>query len=1177
MMLRILRILALRVMAMMAMGAVALPAQVTYSVFPAHSEASRITREQPGAYGIATRVHLIVQDSTVAYAVNEITRQAGLRPVYNTTSPLFKKRISVQIRDVLVMNALVIVLKGTGLVAKLTPGGETVVIRVLSDSADGVQARLAAGVVTGRVTDSASGQGLGGVSVRVDGIKNLSAVTSDSGNFALRNVPPGDQVLTARLFGYRSATHEITVVDSQRTTVHIVMVPIPTVLSGVVTTATGLQRKVEVGNDITTLNVDSIMQIAPIQTLTDLLETRVPGLTVLHTSGVPGNPSRIRIRGASSISGNNDPIIVIDGIRVYSNQSDSRNDNLAPGRSGGEPTSAKNSNNGSGVSGTYASPSPLDQIDPNDIETIEVLKGPSATAIYGSDAANGVVVITTKHGHAGPTRWTVALGQGVNWLPGSWPVNYYRFGKDNRLYTTSPSDSLSAPCAWDDLNCVVDSLVAFQALNDPQYSVFSHGSDQTASLTVSGGGQTLQYSLSGSGAGNLGNLKLPGIEQQRYDSIYKSEIPGALVRPDHYTTWGVSGQLTAQPAPTLRVTLQSTLFNSAQQQGSLQQAIVQLEGEYIDPALLGNSNLIQNEMETATSNQVTSTNALTMTWQAKSWLPLSATAGTQTIEKNDVTYIPFGISQLAIGKIDEGTDTTGSYGLGHGTSHNQTLTGGATIPLPHVALAFGGQVYSQTTNDFTDYTNELAPGVSVPTSFLTCVSTQLNTTCTPSPTTLATTAQTTYGVYVQPQIHVWGSLYLNPGFRLDGGNGAASTTSNGLGGLSTFPKIDLSYVAVDQSHPRGWLTLLRPRLAFGFAGTQPDPAAKLRLFGNTASTDVVSVNGTSVVPIVQLSSLGNTQLRPETSRELEGGFDAELWHGRVSMTWTQYDKTRYNAIISLPVAPSVIGSIAEQEVNIGEVRNTGTEVTLNLTVLQRRSLSWFVGANLSNDNNLVVKLAPGFPPNEQLGIVAGYPLFGDWAKPIVAFADVNHNGIIDPNEVLVGDSLQYVGQAEPKYQFNLNSGLTLLNGRLSINATFAYQNGLTQNNAAVAASGAVNFIANAPGTSLATEAAIQAKQVDGSTSLLINGTNVGFIQTVNTFRFNDLSINYMLPPAVSHLFRVPQASIALQGSNLGLHTNYRGIDPDVNAFSTVSSGDETADLGTIPEPRTWWLKLTLGY
>ena len=107
------------------------------------------------------------------------------------------------------------------------------------------------------------------------------------------------------------------------------MVPIPTVLSGVVTTATGLQRKVEVGNDITTINVDSVMRVAPISTVTDLLETRVPGLTVLHTSGVPGNPSRIRIRGASSITGNNDPIVVVDGVRVYASQSDQRNDNLA--------------------------------------------------------------------------------------------------------------------------------------------------------------------------------------------------------------------------------------------------------------------------------------------------------------------------------------------------------------------------------------------------------------------------------------------------------------------------------------------------------------------------------------------------------------------------------------------------------------------------------------------------------------------------------------------------------------------------------------------------------------------------------------------------------------------------------------------------------------------------------
>jgi len=89
-------------------------------------------------------------------------------------------------------------------------------------------------------------------------------------------------------------------------------------------------------------------------------------------------------------------------------------------------------------------------------------------------------------------------------------------------------------------------------------------------------------------------------------------------------------------------------------------------------------------------------------------------------------------------------------------------------------------------------------------------------------------------------------------------------------------------------------------------------------------------------------------------------------------------------------------------------------------------------------------------------------------------------------------------------------------------------------------------------------------------------TSIGAIQTVNTFRFNDLSINYVVPTGLAHVFRAQTMSVALQGSNLALHTNYRGKDPNVNAFSTVSSGDETIDLGGLPQPRTWWLKLSLG-
>ena len=1166
-----------------------LQAQVRYSVFPAVQQTPKPVTESTQPTG--PLVTLDVRDSTVKWVVDELTRQAHLLRMYYGKSPLLGARINVHVTNVPLMDAIAVALRGTGLIAAKSPDGETVLIRLAQGTRSVEHTRAVGGTVTGRVTDSASGAGLSGASVRVEGEKGLSAVTSDSGHFTLKNVPSGDQVISVKLFGYKPVARSVTVVDSQQTTVRIAMVPVPTVLSGVVTTASGTQRKVEVGNDITTINVDSVMRVAPITSVTDLLETRVPGLTVLHSSGVPGAPSRLRLRGASSISGNNDAIIIVDGSRVYGSQSDQRNASLAPSLNGG------NNNGGlaSGI-GRYSAPSPLDQIDPNDIASIEVFKGPSASALYGSDAANGVIVITTKHGRAGPTTWSLSVGQGVNWLPGSWPANYYKFGKHPTPFGQSPyiqvgnaiydRDTLSVLCAWNDLSCQVDSLVRFQALNDPRYSVFNHGSDQTASLTISGGVPTLQYSLSGSGAGTLGNLKLPPIEQRRYNQYYGA-IPSNLVRPDNLTTWGGSGSLTAAPSSTMRVAMQSSLYSSHQRQGSLQGAIPQLEGEYVNNELLttidsavvinrhqslANVPLIVNDVEQNSNDALTTTNSINMEWRPQPWLPLSLMGGISTIERTDQTYIPFGVSDggpqyLALVSVPgvvlrADIDTTGYYGLGHGTSHNQTMEVGTTIPLTplRTQLAVGGNLYSQSTSDFNTYTNQLAPGVSVPTTFITCASRGATIkVCLPSISSQQTTDQATYGWYVEPRLNLSNRFFAAPGFRLDGGSGGTRAS----GGLSAFPKIDFSYLAIDQNRPRGPLTLLRPRLAFGYAGTQPDPAAKLRLF---RADTLAQLSSSIVVPNVDLQTLGNTRLRPETSRELEGGVDLELWRGRISASYTRYDKTRFNALISIPVAPSVVGANQLQEINIGVVRNTGTEMTAQVMVLQSRLLGWTVGGNFSNNNNLLVRLANGVAPDRTLGIVAGYPLFGDWARPIVAFADANHNGIIDRSEIRVGDSLTYVGQANPKYLFNVNSGLTV--GRLRVDATFAFSNGMTQNNAAAVNSQAVNSIGNTPGTSLATQAAIVAAQ---------NGvSDIGFYQTVNTFRFNDLSVSYVLPSSISNRLRVPRASIALQGSNLALHTNYRGIDPDVNAFSTVSGGDETIDLGQIPEPRTWWIKLTLG-
>jgi hypothetical protein len=206
-------------------------------------------------------------------------------------------------------------------------------------------------------------------------------------------------------------------------------------------------------------------------------------------------------------------------------------------------------------------------------------------------------------------------------------------------------------------------------------------------------------------------------------------------------------------------------------------------------------------------------------------------------------------------------------------------------------------------------------------------------------------------------------------------------------------------------------------------------------------------------------------------------------------------------------------------------------------------------------------------------LVPGYPLFGKWVHPIRAFADQNHDDIIEGNEISIGDSLVYVGQPDPKYNLSFNTDVHV--GRLSAHAVFTYQDGMTQTNLAALNSASFMLLGNNPGTPLAYQAAIVATGRILSSGLS-QSTTYGLIQTVDVFRFQSLSINYSLPQSMTTRLKIPRATIALQGSNLGLHSNYRGKDPSVNAFSTVSSGDQTADLGQIPVPRTWQLTIMLG-
>jgi hypothetical protein len=809
--------------------------------------------------------------------------------------------------------------------------------------------------------------------------------------------------------------------------------------------------------------------------------------------------------------------------------------------------------------------------------------------MYGSDAANGVIVITTKHGQAGPTHWTLSPELGLSFQPGGYPVGLYRFG---HYYNGSTQF-----CYLIDLRCTLDSVVPFQALNDPRFAVTTgHGDTHTLSGSVSGGVNALVYSITGSVAQYTGQLQLPAIEAERFTKFHGIAPPAWMQHPDRYTTAGATTVLTLPLAVGERhgtVALTTSLFNSDQQQSSLQTAIAALQATYVDTTTLDEHPLIPDYYTRVTTGSRHFLNALSLNWPLISWLPLTATAGVDFMTRTDQNLTPRDYKPER--------DSIGSFLVQHSTNLVNTVTVSSTIPSRFVRTSVGFNFTGQSRNDLGVTILGLPIGVNSPTrsdgscgsEIAGCMDVAQN-----------TVGAATYGWYIAPLLNIRSRFFITPGLRLDGGTASGDRVATNVGGvripgLNGFPKIDWSWLVLDGSQTENGqnrsslfraFDQLRIRGSFGVAGVQPAPADYLRLF----SALPIELDG-GTQEIVAVNTLGNTTLRPERSREMEGGFEATLFDNRLAFNMSWWVKNRYDAILPVTIAPSVLsvpmtGGTISVDRNIGEVHNSGTDMTIDAQLLERAMVGWHVSAAISHQANRVVKLAPGLAPIEDdinssgavSRIIAGYPLNGYWAKPILGYSDLNQDGIIQPTEVLIGDSLQFVGQEFPNYELTINTDLNLFQGRLGVHTTVAYQNGLTQFNQTATgtsqfSSGSSNagsvFWGNDPSAPLSQQAAYAAFLGSDMYSGGSRGTPYGLIQVVNTLRWQSLSINYVAPASVARLFRARHLEIALQGSNLGLHTNYRGKDPNVNAFST---GERVMDSGQLPMPRTFNLKVSLG-
>jgi TonB-linked SusC/RagA family outer membrane protein len=1087
------------------------------------------------------KVSLDLHGVPLGDALKEINRQARLGLAYSQQLVPVDRPVTIRADSITAGEALRRVLDGTGVQVQV--GATGTVFLVKSEASPEPSAPQRPRYLGGQVVDSATHQPLSGVQIFVRNT-SFSAVTNEAGVYNIRDVPPGRYTVTARLIGYSPVTATVTVTDSALVELSFMLRQSPTRLTELVTTATGPRRRVELGNDITIIDADSVVRNEPVASVTDLLDGRVPGLVVQRTSGVPGDPGRLRLRGTSGVLTNNDPIVVVDGVRIYSQQSGARGTNLA------------NSN--------FAAPSPINQIDPHSIETIEVLKGPSAATLYGADAANGVIVITTKKGRAGPAQWSVSADRGTTFMPGGYPDAYLRFGH-------RPGDGTSVVCPLTESYdgsplhqltsaCVTDSIVQFQALNDPDLTVLNRGARTAATVGVTGGGEAVQYSVTANYEDVLGLVQLPALEVDRYQLAHHGvAAPDWMLRPDQYTNWGVTSRLTAKVSPKADVSLTAMLTRDDQRRSTLEQQLSSLMGTYIDrttgryytPAgsiLQAVDAPLTNYYTRVTENATTFTNGLNFTWRPLSWLTASADAGINVIQREAASLLPRGATFTAV-------DSAGRARAGKGTSVVSTvnLRSIATVPLGagfRLQTAVGANYVDQRTADVV-IAGENLPlgGTSVGAAGKINGATDLE------------VQQATFGWYVEPTL-AHKRFWLSMGLRLDGGNSFGSGVR-----LFSQPKVSPSWLISDEP----WFPLkdlfntLRLRAAYGKAGVQPGPADRLRLYNVPVSNWVDGQTASTTT----LKTFGNTQIRPERSTEFEAGLDADLLADRLTLTVTGYRKTRTDALLSVPVPPSVYGG-GEMLKNIGVIRNTGFEMTLGSQVVRSNLITWGMQLALSHNRNMVVSLAPGVDPffsdpSSGARVAAGFPLNGKWGKPIVGYEDVNGDGILASNEVLYGDSLVYIGPSEPDYTAAMSTTLSLFRGTVNVIADFGFNGGLAQTGV-FSQMLAVTRGMNDPATPLSEQAAvISALAGDGS---FLN------TQTVSMLRFNSLAVQYNVPGGLARRLGARALSVSLQGTNLGLISNYRGKDPGVNGAVT---GNFVRDNGVLPLPRTWQVRVSASY
>src|SRR5215204_397020 len=770
------------------------------------------------------------------------------------------------------------------------------------------------GSIAGKVSDASTGEPLENARVVLTG-PNRVETTGQDGQYTFRGVAPGRYLLRVLRLGYQPTGDTVQVAAGEVVAHNFAMTLSPVQLDELVTTATGQQSRLEIGNSIATIPAAQIAEEAPITEFTNLLSGRAAGVQVLKSSGATGTGTKIRIRGSNSVSLSNEPLYYVDGIRIDA-----------------EP-------NGYAYNIGGQSTSRINDLNPDDIENIEIVKGPSAATLYGIQAANGVVLITTKKGTAGKARWNMFVEQGAVEDPNTYRTNYFGRSDDPEWDTyCTLLDQVNG-------DCVQSRVDAYNPLNDSAERPLEAGHRQQYGLNVAGGGDAATYYLSAEYEGEVGVYRLRGTDFDSVNTATGGNIPKEQLRPNDLDKMTFRANATAKVSPKADLQLSLGYVNSQlglpENDNTLNSVIGSGDGAGVPQDINRGWYLIPAEIYAERNRQGIGrfTGGLTANYRPIEWLSTRATFGYDITNRQDTQFWPTG----EINPSAYPTQNLGEVNVTRGQTSQLSvdLFTAATYKVSSAwagRTAVGGQYFRNLSANSFAQGRGLARGSE---SIFGAATTDASDDYIESRSA---------GGFVDQQMSLNNRLFLTAGLRLDDNSSFGKNFST-----KPLPKLSASWVAREQQ-AGGWLNTLRLRAAYGQSTQQPGTIDALRFYGQSAvRKDAVSGSG------VTIANLGNADLEPELSQEIEAGFDAGLFSNRVTLEATYFYKQTTDALIKREIVPS-LGTTSTQFFNLGQVSNQGLELRVDTRIIDQPSFAWDLTFSGSLYKNNLDDLGEGVAP-----------------------------------------------------------------------------------------------------------------------------------------------------------------------------------------------------------------------